>query len=57
MSHGRLAAAVFALGAVLMLAFETTPTRIAGVLLLLVGIALGAFAIASEEFLSGDGRD
>jgi hypothetical protein len=57
MSHGRLAAAVFTLGAVLMLAFETTPTRIAGVLLLLVGIALGAFAIASEEFLSGDGRD
>lgn len=54
MSHGRLAAAVFGLGAILMLGFDSTPTRIAGVLLLLGGIVLGAFAIASREFLAGD---
>ena len=57
MSNARLAGAAFTLGAVLMLLFDSTPTRIVGVVLLFGGIALGAFAIASEEFLSGDERD
>ena len=54
---GRLAIAAFGLGVALMLAFDATLTRIAGVALLLGGIALGVFAIASEEFVAGEERD
>jgi drug/metabolite transporter (DMT)-like permease len=54
MNDGRLAAVAFGLGAVLMLVFDSTPTRIAGVLLLIGAIVLGAFAIASHEFLADD---
>jgi hypothetical protein len=57
---GRLAGlALVALGAglVLMLGFEATLTRIAGVLALLAFIGLGVFAIATPEFLGGDRDD
>jgi len=50
----RYAAATFILGVVLMLAFDATLTRIAGVLLLMGGITMGAFAIASPEFTRDD---
>ena len=46
----RAAAVVFILGAALMLGFDETLTRIFGVLLLLGGIGLGVFAIATPEF-------
>lgn len=46
----RVAAIIFGLGAALMLAFDETLTRIAGVVLLMAGIGLGAFAIATPEF-------
>ena len=41
-------------GLVLMLGFEATLTRIAGVLALLAFIALGVFAIATPDFLGED---
>jgi hypothetical protein len=50
----RLAAASFAAGVAVMLAFDATLTRIVGVALLLSGIALGAWAIATPEFLEDD---
>ncbi|HYH61711.1 MAG TPA: hypothetical protein VD766_07585 [Solirubrobacterales bacterium] len=50
----RAAAATFLLGAALMLVFDETITRIAGVLLLLGAIAMGAFAIATPEFMQQD---
>ena len=53
---GGLAVAAFGLGVALMLAFDATLTRIAGVALLLGGIALGVFAIASEEFIGQEDR-
>ena len=49
----RAAAATFVAGVVLMLAFDATLTRIAGVLLLMGGIALGVFAIATPAFTAG----
>jgi hypothetical protein len=49
----KAAAAAFILGAALMLAFDTTITRILGVILLLTGIGLGVFAIATPEFTEG----
>lgn len=49
-----VAVAVFAAGAALMLVFDTTLTRIAGVALLLGGIALSVFAIATDDFVAGD---
>jgi hypothetical protein len=48
--EARLALAVFAVGVVVMLTFDFTVARIAGVLLLLGGIATGAFAIATPDF-------
>jgi|AntDryMetagUQ889_1029465.scaffolds.fasta_scaffold132971_1 hypothetical protein len=50
----RAAALVFILGVVVMLAFDQTLPRIAGVVLLLGGIAMGAFAIATPEFTADD---
>lgn len=57
MSERRLTAAagIALLGAlVLMLAFEATLARIAGVALVLAFIVLGAFAIASPAYLAAD---
>jgi hypothetical protein len=50
----RLALVALAAGLVLMLGFEATLTRIAGVLALLAFIALGVFAIATPDFLGED---
>ena len=50
----RAASATFLLGVVLMLVFDATLTRIAGVVLLLAGIGLGVFAIATPEFTSDE---
>jgi phage shock protein PspC (stress-responsive transcriptional regulator) len=47
----RLALTLFAVGVALMFVFDATLTRIAGVALLFVGMALGVFAIASAEFI------
>ncbi len=49
----RAAAVVFVLGVAVMLAFDETLTRIAGVVLLLGGIGIGVFAIATPEFTEG----
>jgi hypothetical protein len=52
--RGRLAAlaiACFVVGAGLMLAFEMPVARIVGVLLLTGWIVIGAFALASPEYL------
>jgi hypothetical protein len=46
-----LALACFVVGAGLMLAFEMPATRIAGVLLLTGWIVIGAFALATPEYL------
>lgn len=50
----RVAVTAFTLGALLMLAFDTTLTRIAGVLLLFAGIGFGAASIATPDFLGSD---
>jgi len=52
-----LALVALVAGLVLMLGFEATFTRIGGVLALLAFIGLGAFAIATPEFLGGDEED
>jgi disulfide bond formation protein DsbB len=49
----RVAAITFLLGVALMLAFDEPITRIAGVLLLLAGLGIGVFAIATPEFTEG----
>ena len=49
---GRLALAAGALGVALMLAFDATPARVAGVALLLSWIVLGALALLRPEDLS-----
>jgi hypothetical protein len=46
-----IAIACFVVGAGLMLAFEVPAARIAGVLLLTGWIVLGAFALATPEYL------
>jgi hypothetical protein len=50
----RAAVATFSFGVALMLAFDVTITRILGVMLLLAGIGLGVFVIATPEFTSDD---
>lgn len=50
----RLAASAFVVGVTLMLVFDATVTRIAGVALIFAGMAMGVFAIASDEFVAGD---
>lgn len=50
----RLALAAFSVGVALMLVFDATLTRIAGVVLLLAGMALGVFAIATDDFVATD---
>ena len=49
---GRLALAAGLLGAALMVAFEATPTRVAGVALIFAWIVLGAFALLRPEDLA-----
>jgi hypothetical protein len=44
----------FALGAGLLVPFETTVTLAAGVLLLFAFVVLGVFTIASPDYLAGD---
>jgi len=41
-------------GVALMVAFEGTATRVAGVLAIVAFIVLGVFAIATPEHLAGD---
>ena len=57
MSLARLAAACFLLGGGLLFLFESTVPQLAGVILLLGSIGIGAFAIASPEFLVSDESD
>lgn len=45
------------LAVVLMVIFDTTVTRILGVISIFAFIALGTFAIATPEFLNGDRDD
>ena len=54
LNRPRAALAVFVAGVALMLVFEATVTRVAGVALMLAGIVLGVFAIATDEFVAGD---
>lgn len=54
MSAGRLAAAIFMLGAALVLVFDSAVSRVAGLILLFAGLGLGAYAIASPDFLAGE---
>jgi hypothetical protein len=51
------AVAAFVLGVGLMIPFEQTLTRVAGVLCLFAFIVLGVFAIASPESLGEDVDD
>jgi hypothetical protein len=51
---GRLALAAVALGTFLMIGFDATPTRIAGVALILAWIVLGAVALVRPEDLAGE---
>ena len=56
--HLRIATLVaFVLGVGLMLAFNVTVTRIAGVAGILAFIVLGVFTIASPEYLAEDDGD
>lgn len=59
--RGRLipaAVACLVVGAVLMIFFESAVTRALGVLLLVAWIVLGAFAVATPEYLAQeDGED
>ncbi|MDQ2676156.1 MAG: hypothetical protein M3Y34_05050 [Actinomycetota bacterium] len=50
----RAATAAFLVGVALMLLFDSTLTRVAGVVLLLGGIGLGVFAIATPDFTRED---
>lgn len=50
------AAVAFSLGAGLMLVFDSTPARVAGLVLMFAGIVAAAFAIATPEFLERDER-
>jgi hypothetical protein len=54
MSAGARAATVFAVGGGLLFFVEETVATIAGVLLMLGGVVLAVFAIATDEFLRGD---
>lgn len=50
----RLFLAVSALGFVLMIAFDSTITRLLGVTCIFAALALGVAAIATPEFLAAD---
>lgn len=57
MSLGARGFTAFALGVVVMLAFDATVFRVAGLLLMLGGVTACAFAIATPEFLERDAGD
>ena len=50
-----VAFACFVVGCLLVLIIEAAVARVIGVPLMFAGIALGVVAIASPEFLAGDG--
>ncbi len=54
MSHGRIAALCFAVGAALLFFVENGVVRLVSIVLLFTAIALGVRAIASPEFLTED---
>jgi hypothetical protein len=54
MTTGRKAALAFAAGGALLFFAESLVPQLLGVVVLLGAIALGTFAIATPEFLSGD---
>lgn len=54
MSHGRIAAVCFAIGAALLFFVENGIVRLVSIILLFTAIALGVWAIASPEFLAED---
>jgi NADH:ubiquinone oxidoreductase subunit K len=54
MTHGRIAAACFAIGALLLFFVENGIVRLVAIVLLFAAIALGVRAIASPEFLTAD---
>ena len=54
MSHGRIAALCFAVGALLLLLVENGIVRLVSLILLFTAIALGVRAIATPEFLTQD---
>ena len=53
-SHGRVAAACFVVGCLLVFLIESGIARAIGVPLIFVGIFLGVVAIASPDFLERD---
>ena len=57
MSLGIRAAIAFTLGALLMLVFDETVPRVAGLILMLGGTTLAWFAIATPEFLERDAEE
>jgi hypothetical protein len=54
MTFGRAAVAAFAIGAPMLFFGKVTILTAGGVVLLLVAIGLGMFAVASPEFVAGD---
>lgn len=54
LARPQVAFAVFVIGSLLVLLVEAPAARIVGVPLMFAGIALGAAAIATPEFLAGD---
>jgi hypothetical protein len=51
---GPVALACFLLGCALMVPFETTVTRVLGVIALFAAVVIGVFAIATPDLLSAD---
>lgn len=57
LGSAKFAASAFLAGMALMLVFDATVTRIAGVALIFAGMALGVFAIATDDFVARDEQD
>jgi NADH:ubiquinone oxidoreductase subunit K len=57
MTHGRIAAICFVIGASLLFFVENGIVRLVSVILLFAAIFLGVRAIASPEFLTADRDD
>ena len=45
---------LWAVGAIVMFAFDNTFTLLAGIVIQLAAVVIGIFAIATPEFLTGD---
>jgi hypothetical protein len=54
MSLGTRAVVVFALGAIVLLLVENTALRAIAAVVMIVGIAISVFAIATHDFVRGD---